>query len=102
MFEVIESFGCVSVQNSDAAVSNCKRWQQGGVEIMCEGVQHSAGVWLVEQQRPTGPVQQQADPLGSPRHLQGLLPPRVAEGIVPVVVRQHPGLAVVPQPSLVP
>lgn len=90
------------MQYGDTAVSHCKRRQQRGTELMCDTVQHGAGVWLVKQQRLTGPVQQQADPLGSPRHLQRHLLPRVAEGVVPAVVRQHPGLIVVAQPSLVP
>lgn len=86
----------------DTAVRHGARRQQRGTEVMCDRVQHGAGVRLVEQQRVTRPVQQQADPLGSPRQLQGHRLPRVAEGVVPVVVGQHPRLTVVAQPGLVP
>lgn len=92
----------MSVQYSDTAVSHSTRQQQWGTEVLCDRVQHSTGVRLVKQQRLTGPVQQQTDPLGPPHHLQGHLVPCVAERVVPVVVGQHPGLTVVAQPGLVP
>lgn len=89
------------MQYGDAAVRHGKRRQQRGAEVMCDRVQHVAGVRLIKQQRLARPVQQQADPLGFPHHLQGHLLPSVAEGVVPVVVRQHPRLSVMAQSGLV-
>lgn len=91
-----------SVQYGDAAVRNSARRQQWRIEGVCDGVQHGAGVQLVEQQRLTGPVQQHSYTPGPLHHLQGDMFPRVAEGEVTVVMGQHPGLAVVSQPRLVP
>lgn len=90
------------MQYGYAAVRHPTRRQQRATEGMRDRVQDGAGVWLVEHQRLTRPVQQQADPLGFRHDLQGHLLPCVAEGVVPVVVRQHPGLAVVAQPGRVP
>lgn len=87
----------LSVQYGDTLVSHCTCRQQRPTEEMRDGVQHSAGVWFIEHQRLTWPVQQQADPLGSLHHLQRHALPAVNEGVVPVVVGQHPGLTVVAQ-----
>lgn len=89
------------VQYSDTLVCHSTCRQQWPGEEMCDRVQHSAGVRFVEQQCLTGPVQQQADPLRPLHHLQRHALPVVDEGVVPVVVGQHPGLTVVAQPSLV-
>lgn len=59
------SLDCQSVQYGDAAVSHCTRWQQRGAKRMGECVEHSTGVWLIEQQCVSGPVQQHTDPLGT-------------------------------------
>lgn len=90
------------MQYGDTAVCHSTRRQQRGAEVMCDRVQHGTGVWLIKQQHLTRPVQQQANSLGSPDNLQGHLIPCMTEGVVPVIVRQHPGLTVVAQPGLVP
>ena len=90
------------MQYGDTAVSHRTRRHKRCLEPLRDRVQHGAGVRLVKHQRLTRPVQQQADPLGSPHQLQWHILPRVAEGVVPVVVGQHPGLTVVAQPGLVP
>lgn len=90
------------MQYGDTAVSHRTRRQQRGAELMCDRVQHGTGVCLIKHQRLSWPVQQQADPLGSLHNLQGHLLPSVAEGVVPIVVGQHPRLTVVAQPGLVP
>lgn len=90
------------MQYGDTAVSHCTCRQQGGTKLMCDRVQHSTGFCLIKHQRLTWPVQQQADPLGSPHNLQGNLLPPVAEGVGPIIVGQHPRLTVVAQPGLVP
>lgn len=89
------------VQYSDTLVRHSTCRQQRPNEQMSDRVQHSAGVWFVEHQCLTWPVQQQADPLGSLHHLQRHIFPVVYEGVVPVVVGQHPGLSVVAQTSRV-
>lgn len=70
--------------------------------MLHDRVQHSAGVWLIKQQRLTRPVHQHPDLLRSPHYLQRQLDPCVAVGVVSVIVGQHPGLAVVAQSGLVP
>lgn len=89
------------MQDGDAAVRHGARRQQRCLEVLRDGVQHGAGVRLVEQQRPTGPVEQDADPLGPPHQLQGHLLPSVTVRVDVVVTRQHPGLGVVAQSGLV-
>lgn len=86
----------------DAAVGHRARRQQWGTEVVRQTVQHGTGVWLIKQQRLAWPVQQQADPPGSRHDPQGHLLPRMAKGIVTVKVGQHPRVAVVAQPGLVP
>lgn len=100
--EVVYDLLALSVQDGDAAVSHCTCRQQRGAEVMRDTVQHGAGVWLIKHERLTGPVQEQPDPLGSLHNLQGNLLPCVAEGVVPVIVGQHPRLSVVAQPGLIP
>lgn len=89
------------MQDGDAAVRHGARRQQWRAEVLRDGVQDSARVRLVKQQRLTRPVEQNADPLGSPHHLQGHLLPRVTVRVVVIVARQHPGLSVVAQSGLI-
>lgn len=90
-----------SGQDGDAAVRHGACRQQRSLEVLRDGVQHGAGVRLVKQQRLTRPVEQDADPLGSPHHLQGHFLPGVTVRVDVVVARQHPGLGVVAQSGLV-
>ena len=90
------------MQDGDTAVSHCTRRQQRGAEVMRDTVQYGAGVWLIKRECLTGPVQEQPDPLGFLHNLQGNHLSCVAEGVVPVIVRQHPRLSVVAQPGLIP
>lgn len=99
--DVFLSVHVLSVQYSDTLVRHSTCRQQRPDEEMCDRVQHSAGVRFVEQHCLTWPVQQQADPLWPLHHLQRHALPAVDEGVVPVVVGQHPGLTVVAQTSLV-
>lgn len=91
-----------SVQDGDTAIGYGTREHQGVTEVMREWVQHGAGLWLIKHQRLAQPVQEHPDPLGSRHDRQGDLLPGVAEGVLAVVVRQHPRLGVVAQPRLVP
>lgn len=89
------------LQDGDAAVCHGTRWQQRSAEVLRDGVQDRAGVRLVKQQHLTRPVKQNADPLGSPHHLQGHLLPCVTVREVVIVARQHPGLSIVAQSGLI-